>query len=104
MSDGTRDQLYLALRLGYVERQLLEHEPMPFIVDDILIHYDDQRSRATLGVLAELAQQTQVIFFTHHWHLVELAIESLSADGCFVHRLDDRGRRESAAMASTRPR
>lgn len=104
MSDGTRDQLYLALRLGYVERQLVEYEPMPFIVDDILVHYDDQRSQATLGVLAELAKQTQVIFFTHHWHLVELAKDSLSPEECFVHQLDSRERETSPRMASSRPR
>ena len=103
MSDGTRDQLYLALRLAYVERQLIDHEPMPFIVDDILIHYDDRRARATLGVLAELATQTQVIFFTHHWHLIELAKKCLASNGYRIHQLD--GDREAAtAMASSRPR
>lgn len=40
-------------------------EPMPFIVDDILVHFDDERSKATLGLLAELAKKTQVIMFTH---------------------------------------
>ena len=47
--------------------------PMPFIVDDILVHFDDERSKATLGLLAELAKKTQVIMFTHHQRLVEQA-------------------------------
>ncbi len=95
MSTGTRDQLYLALRLAYVERQLNEHEPMPFIVDDILIQFDPDRSRATMNVLAELSSRTQVIFFTHHQHLVDLAKESLPSDVCFIHHLDSRERASS---------
>jgi len=39
---------------------------MPFIVDDILINFDDERSKATLKALARLAAKTQVILFTHH--------------------------------------
>ena len=87
MSDGTRDQLYLALRLAYVEKQLTTHEPMPFIVDDILVHFDDGRSQATLEVLAELSTKTQVIFFTHRIHLVELAKSHLPDDLLFVQHL-----------------
>jgi uncharacterized protein YhaN len=73
MSSGTRDQLYLALRLASLEKYMESAEPMPFIVDDILVHFDDERSRATLGVLAELARKTQIILFTHHRRLVEQA-------------------------------
>jgi uncharacterized protein YhaN len=73
MSDGTRDQLYLALRLASLERYLASHEPLPFIVDDILIQFDDQRAEAALHILLELSRQTQVLFFTHHWRLAELA-------------------------------
>ncbi|RUA02854.1 MAG: hypothetical protein DSY89_02105, partial [Deltaproteobacteria bacterium] len=73
MSDGTVDQLYLALRLASLEQYLTSHEPLPFIVDDILLRFDDDRAAATLTILAELSRQTQVIFFTHHAHLVQLA-------------------------------
>jgi uncharacterized protein YhaN len=73
MSDGTRDQLYLSLRLASLEKYLEASEPMPFIVDDILVNFDDQRATATLGALAELSKKTQVLFFTHHRRLVELA-------------------------------
>ncbi|MFC2000600.1 hypothetical protein ACFLXE_07620, partial [Chloroflexota bacterium] len=73
MSDGTLDQLYLSLRLASLERYLETNEPMPFVVDDILIRFDDDRAGATLKVLADLATKTQVIFFTHHSRLVEMA-------------------------------
>jgi len=73
MSDGTADQLYLALRLASFEQYLENNEPLPFVVDDILLRFDDQRALATLDVLAGLAEKTQVLFFTHHRHLVALA-------------------------------
>jgi len=87
MSDGTCDQLYLALRLASLETWLNRHEPMPFIVDDILLNFDNQRALATLERLIELSTKTQVIFFTHHHHLVELAQRHLTNDKLFVHEL-----------------
>lgn len=73
MSSGTRDQLYLALRLASLEKYMENSEPMPFIVDDILVDFDDARSEAALSALAKLAQKTQVILFTHHSRVVEQA-------------------------------
>ncbi|AMV34851.1 hypothetical protein VN12_22180 [Pirellula sp. SH-Sr6A] len=87
MSDGTCDQLYLALRLACLENWLMHHEPIPFIVDDILVHFDDARSAATLEQLAGLSERTQVIFFTHHEHLLELAQATLPAHRLCIHRL-----------------
>lgn len=73
LSDGTCDQLYLALRLATLEWRLETSEPMPFIVDDILINFDDDRSKATLKVLADISEKNQVILFTHHSRIVEEA-------------------------------
>lgn len=66
LSDGTRDQLFLALRLATISHNL-EHspEPIPMVMDDVLVHFDTERARATLEVLAEFAQETQVLLFTH---------------------------------------
>ncbi len=66
MSSGTRDQLFLALRLATLEDSLERSEPMPLIADDVLVHFDDDRSEATLEVLADLGTRTQVLLFTHH--------------------------------------
>ncbi len=88
MSDGTADQLYLALRLAGVEAYLEKNEPLPLIVDDILIMFDDDRAAATLQVLAELSHKTQVIFFTHHRHLVELAEKTIAASELILHTLE----------------
>lgn len=86
-SDGTADQLYLALRIAYLERNLTQGEPMPIIADDILVNFDDQRARATLEVLAELSQKTQVLLLTHHDHLRQLAREVVPATDLFEHEL-----------------
>jgi len=87
MSDGTRDQLYLALRLATLESRLDNNEPMPFIVDDILINFDDDRSRATLKVLAELGTKNQVILFTHHRQILEEAKNLQSEKDIYLHQL-----------------
>ena len=88
MSDGSCDQLYLALRLASLEGWLARHEPIPLIADDILLNFDDERAAAALRALAELSRRTQVLFFTHHEHLVELARDALPVDVLFVHRLE----------------
>ncbi|MEO5334277.1 MAG: hypothetical protein H7839_19865, partial [Magnetococcus sp. YQC-5] len=77
MSQGTRDQLFLALRIATIEQHLRKQENIPLVIDDLLVQFDDERASATLKVLAELAQQTQVLFFTHHGHLCELANQCL---------------------------
>ncbi|MBV08835.1 YhaN family protein [Rubinisphaera sp.] len=89
MSDGTCDQLYLALRLASLETWLERHESIPFIVDDVLMNFDDERAIASLEVLAELSNRTQVIFFTHHQHLVDIARKSLSNEDVFVTTLSE---------------
>jgi uncharacterized protein YhaN len=75
MSSGTCDQLYLALRLAALEVHLERSEPMPFVVDDVLVNFDDERARAALGVLAQLSERTQVLLFTHHERIREQAEE-----------------------------
>jgi uncharacterized protein YhaN len=78
LSEGTRDQLFLALRLAAVEQHLAAGRILPFVADDLLIHFDDERAAAALAVLAELATKTQVLFFTHNRHLVDLAQHRLA--------------------------
>jgi uncharacterized protein YhaN len=75
MSDGTRDQLYLAFRVAAVEQYCSSTEPLPFVADDLLVHFDDERSRAALEMLAELGTSTQVLLFTHHIQVRDAARE-----------------------------
>jgi len=87
LSDGSRDQLYLALRLAALDRFLEEHEPMPLILDDLLITFDNNRAKAILPQLGELAKRTQIFLFTHHEHLVELCCQTLGEGQFHLHRL-----------------
>jgi uncharacterized protein YhaN len=87
MSDGTCDQLYLALRLASLQVWLGSHEPIPLVVDDILMNFDDQRAASTLQLLDNLASQTQILFFTHHQHTLELARQQLPPERVHLHTL-----------------
>ncbi len=73
LSDGARDQLYLALRLAGIALLLDRGTVLPLIADDLFVNFDDDRAAAGLAVLADLATRTQVLFFTHHRHLLALA-------------------------------
>ena len=88
MSDGTQDRLYLALRLASLEKFSADGEPLPLLVDDALVNFDDARARSALKVLANLGAKTQVIFFTHHQHMVHLATEAVDEQILHIQELN----------------
>ena len=73
LSDGTLDPLYLALRLAVVQEHNATREPLPFVADDLLLNLDDARAQAALRTLAKVAATGQVLMFTHHAHMLDLA-------------------------------
>jgi len=73
LSEGARDQLYLALRLAYIEDYAARAEAPPFIGDDIFASFDDFRTGNGLEALAGMADRIQPILFTHHLHVIESA-------------------------------
>lgn len=73
MSTATRCQLYLALRIAAYREFTKTRQPLPFVLDDVLETYDDDRAEASLSLLAETARTGQVIYLTHHRHLCEIA-------------------------------
>lgn len=74
-SRGTVDQVYLALRLALVQ-VVSSGEPMPLILDDSFVRYDDTRLKTTLQELARMAQQgMQILLFTCQKREVELLNE-----------------------------
>lgn len=87
MSDGTRDQLFLALRLAYIETCCDKGTPCPVILDDVLMAFDDERTAAALIALRDLSRKTQVLVFTHHTHHVALAEQVLTTEEYRLHRL-----------------
>lgn len=88
MSDGTADALYLSLRLASLEVHLDTHHPIPLIVDDCLVQFDDDRAAAALKIFSDMSTRTQVIMFTHHQHLLDLAADNLPPGGFHSHRFD----------------
>ena len=80
MSEGTADQLFLALRLAAAEQSVAAGVRLPFLADDLFINFDDDRARAGFEVLSELAMTTQVLFFTHHAHLAGIARDVAGAE------------------------
>ena len=60
-SDGTIDQLYLALRLAVAEELTPD---APLVLDDALVRFDDTRMAAALNILRKMAESKQVICFT----------------------------------------
>lgn len=89
LSEGTKDQLYLSLRLAALDQYGLEQlrtsaGVLPLICDDLLVQYDDSRAARALEVLAERRERQQVIYFTHHRHLLELAEQHLDKDSYAV--------------------
>lgn len=87
LSDGTVDPLYLALRLAAVQEHNAIKEPLPFVADDLLLSLDNTRAELTLRALGTLAETSQVLFFTHHEHMVALARASLPSTILTEHRL-----------------
>ena len=80
MSEGTLDQLYLALRLAALDVRRSAGVDLPVVLDDVLMTSDEDRSGAMLEALAEFARENQVIVFTHHRHIVDVAVQSVPAE------------------------
>ena len=77
LSEGTGDQLYLALRLAFLEDYCRRNEPAPLVLDDIFQTFDDERTAAALRTLAEASGTHQTLLFTHHASVVETAKREL---------------------------
>lgn len=82
LSRGTREQLYLALRLAYVRMYCEKNEPLPLVMDDVLVNFDQRRAAQTLAALHTLSQELQIIFLTCHAPTVQLV--ERTCPGCYV--------------------
>ncbi len=79
LSLGTRDALYLALRLGSWQHLAKTNVSLPIVLDDVLVDFDDDRASAAIERLGEVARDMQVVLFTHHRKIVESARAVLGA-------------------------
>ena len=80
LSRGTQEQLYLALRLAYIQDHAAQASPLPVIMDDVLVDFDPGRARRTARILGDLSQgrygpRQQILFFTCHPHTAALLRE-----------------------------
>lgn len=64
LSQGTADQLYLAVRLAICKMVLPAENEVPILLDDALVNFDDERMAAALDYLLELSAHQQVLLFT----------------------------------------
>ncbi len=87
LSKGTRFQLYLALRVAGYHEFAATRRAVPFVADDIMESFDDFRAEEAFRLFAGMAEVGQVIYLTHHQHLIPIA-ESV-CPGVRVHRLDE---------------
>ena len=72
LSLGTRQQLYLCLRIALLMTAENVGRAMPVLADDILVNFDAERRRAAARALLELSQMRQVLLFTCHEEVAEL--------------------------------
>jgi uncharacterized protein YhaN len=72
LSRGTQEQLYLAFRLAYVKHYCRDSEPLPLVMDDVLVDFDAHRQGQTLAALFDLSRDIQIIFLTCNSLTVDL--------------------------------
>lgn len=85
LSRGTQEQAYLALRLAYIQEHSASHEPLPVIMDEIMVNFDPVRAERTARTLAEFsaADNQQILYFTCQPHMVGLLKEAFVAPAVY---------------------
>ncbi len=87
LSQGTREQLYLSLRLAYIRNAATYKEALPIIMDDILVNFDTLRSTQTAKTLATFTENSsphQILFFTCHPHIANILRENVPSSTLFT--------------------
>jgi uncharacterized protein YhaN len=80
LSRGTREQLYLSVRLALVAMFARRGVNLPMVLDDVLVNFDIERTRRAAEVISEFAAAGhQVFLFTCHEHMWEI-FKELQAD------------------------
>jgi uncharacterized protein YhaN len=71
MSRGTREQLYLAMRFGLIDEYETRSEPLPAVMDDVFVNFDDERDERFTKILSKFGEQRQVLVLTCHERSLE---------------------------------
>jgi uncharacterized protein YhaN len=72
LSTGTVQQLYLCVRFGLAEEFAERGTSLPLIMDEVLVNFDPERSRAMAAAIGDVATRRQVLLFTCHPETVEI--------------------------------
>lgn len=72
LSRGTREQLYLSLRLAWIDERAAHGRILPLILDDILVNADPGRQRRLVELLRVFGERYQVLYLTCHPEMVRL--------------------------------
>jgi uncharacterized protein YhaN len=72
LSRGTKEQLLIALRLGFIQAYEEKSEPLPLVLDDIMVNFDNERASQFADILLDFAKNRQAIVFTCHEHIRNL--------------------------------
>ena len=86
-SSGTGDQVFLAIRLSMALSFGEQIEPLPIVLDDIFVRFDEERQRQTLRFLMDLGRTQQIFLFTCHAQTMRIAEEvgQEKGTGEFIH-------------------
>jgi hypothetical protein len=79
LSEGTREQIYLLLRMGMAQHLVTTGETAPLLLDEVTAQSDAQRRLALLTVLHQVSAERQVIMFTHDAEVAAWAGQNLDA-------------------------
>lgn len=73
LSSGTREQLFLAVRMAMIREFSDRGLELPMVLDDLLVNFDQERTEAAVETLVDFAEGgRQILFFTCHLHLADL--------------------------------
>jgi len=85
LSQGTKEQLFIAFRLGFLQ-QLKERSIIcPIFMDDIFVNFDTKRLQIAIKTLKDWSKQHQIFFFTCHDHILQ---EFINAGADNIYCLD----------------
>ena len=95
LSRGTKEQLYLALRLGYASNYSKDKttlEPngkadLPLIIDDAFVNFDAKRTKNALKCLHEFSKTNQVLFFTCHTEMITKMMKEIDSENLNIIQL-----------------
>lgn len=95
LSQGAKEQLYLSLRLAHIKHRAMTKRPLPLLMDDILVNFDEKRMRNTADVLNLMIRETpdmynnqQILYYTCHERTAKILLETVQ--GSKLYRVKDK--------------